>query len=467
MSNSAPQNHIFTSFALRAVDVTDIGEKTGVPVYNLFSKKLLNISPEIRFVLFGEKKADFANMAKYYRNHLIVNKQINQANIQGEVPIYLDYLCMIRKPSSVMGISYDKKIVLSTIEEIIESVKEFNQKGIKNIVLRLKGYGEGGLTNKAYNRFEIDSAVGTVKELKELKALLEKNGGALYLDADFQFVYTHGNGFSEKNSSAHYLNRAVVYKGSYDIVTREYNFEHLPKYFITPTLYGEYSKGFLKDSNKKLSEAFKVSFGSSGQYLGSDYASNKDMNRTESLYFLKKALKETNEKAMFDKGNGYILPFADTLFGAPLTSSASDMEYMRIPFYQMVVHGSLIYSGMPVNLSQNPKVQYLRTVEYGAALSATLITRENSLLTNTDYESVYYSVNCGGQIESLSEMYKNIHKALSSVANAEITGYQKLGDELYCTAYNNGIKILVNYGKTKASALGNTVEAESFKIIEE
>ena len=467
MSNAAPQNHIFTSFALRAVDVTDIGEKIGVPVYNIFSKKLIKISPTIRFVLFSEGEADFANMAKYYRNYLIENEQINQADIKGDVPLYLDYLCMIKKPSSVMGISYDKKIVLSTIEEIIESVKEFNKKGIKNIVLRLKGYGGGGLTNKANNRFEIDSAVGTVNELKQLEDLLKKNGGALYLDADFQFVYSLGNGFSKKNSSAHYLNRAVVYKGSYDIVTRKYNSEHLPKYFVTPTLYNVYSKGFLNDVNKKLSNSFKVSFGSAGLYLGSDYASKKDMNRTESLYCLKKALKETNIKAMFDNGNAYILPFAETLFGVPLTSSMSDMEYMRIPFYQMVVHSSLVYSGMPVNLSQTPKQHYLRTLEYGAALSATLITRENSLLTNTDYDSIYYSVNYDGQLDSISKMYNASKKAMQLVQNAELIGYEKLSDEVYCSFYSNGIKILVNYGKTEAKALGTRVEAESFMLIEE
>lgn len=464
MSNSAPQNHIFTSFTLRAVDVTDIGEKTGVPVYNLFSKHLLKISPKIRFVVLSTGKAEFSDMAKYYREYLRENKLINVSKLPQTAPLYLDFLCMIKKNASVMGVSYDKKIVLSTIDEIIDAVEKLNKKGIKNINLRLKGYGEGGLENKAYNRFEIDSAVGTAEELMELEALLQKNGGALYLDADFQFVYSKGNGFSEKNSTAHYLNRAVVYKGSYDIVTRQYDSKLLPKFFTSPTLYGEYSKNYLKSLNKKLSGDFKVSFGSAGRYLGSDYASDKDMDRAQSLYLLQEALKQTRTVSMFDNGNAYVLPFAETIFGVPLTSSANDMEYMRIPFYQMIVHGLIGYSGESVNLAGDPKTQYLKSIEYGASLSATLITRENALLTNTDYETVYYSVNLDGQLDSLCEMHRNSCDMLSEVYGAEIIGYKRITDGLYCAEYSNSVKVYVNYGKKAVSVSGITVEAESFKI---
>lgn len=467
MSNSAPQNHIFTSFTLRAVDVTDIGEKTGVPVYNLFSKHLLEVSPKIRFAVLSEGKSEFSDMAKYYREYLKENKLINISNSPQTAPLYLDFLCMIKKKASVMGVSYDEKIVLSTIKEIIDAVEKLNEKGIKNIVLRLKGYGSGGLENKAYNRFEIDSAVGTAEELMKLETLLKENGGALYLDADFQFVYSKGNGFSEKNSTAHYLNRAVVYKGSYDIVTRQYNSKLLPKFFISPSLYGEYSRNYLKSLKGKLSGDFKVSFGSAGRYLGSDYASARDMDRAQSLYLLQEALKQTGTVSMFDNGNAYVMPFADAIFGVPLTSSANDMEYMQIPFYQMIVHGSIGYSGASVNLASDPKTQYLKSVEYGACLSATLITRENSLLTNTDYETVYYSVNLDGQLDSLCEMYRNSCDALSAVCGEEITGYERITDELYCVEYSNSVKIYVNYGKKEASVSGITVGAESFEITKE
>lgn len=468
ISNSAPLNHIYAGFTLRAVDVTDIGEKTNVPVYNLFSNHLLKVSPKIRFVLFDSGKSDYTDMAKYYRNYLLQNGLINKTETD-RIPVYLDYLCMILKPSSVMGVSYNKKIVLSTVSEIIKTVKNLNEKGVEKIVIRLKGYGSGGLTNKANNRFEIDSKIGSVKELTALSELLLKNGGALYLDADFQFVYSSGNGFSKKELAAHYLNRAVVYRGSYDIVTRKYNSEHLPRYFTSPTVYSSFSAGFLKDLAKKFPEDAVpcVSFGTSGQYLGSDYATKKDMDRAESLYLLKNALKENGKTAMFDNGNAYVLQFADSLFNVPLTSSAVDMEYMRIPFYQMIVHGLLPYCGISVNLSKDPALHYLQSVEYGASVSATCITRENSLLTNTDYESVYYSLNDAEQTEQLVSMYKSSIACLEKVKNAGITGYEKLSENFYCTSYDNGVKILVNYSETEKTAYGQRVGTMGFAIFEE
>jgi len=467
MSNSAPRNHIFTSFTLRAVDVTDIGEKTGVPVYNLFSKHLLKISPKIRFTFFPKEKSDYSNMAEYYRNYLLENGQIKENKAEGEPPLYLDYLCMILKPSSVMGVSYNKKIVLSTISEIIDSVEAFKEKGIKNIVVRLKGYGTGGLTNKAYNRFEIDSKVGSAKEIQQLKKLLEKDGGALYLDADFQFVYSKGNGFSQKNSSAHYLNRAVVYNGSHDIVTRKYDAEQLPRYFVSPSLYKKYSSDFISSLKKKLPDMTGISFGTAGLYLGSDYASDKDMDRAESLYLLKTALKSVKANAMFDNGNAYVLPFAKAIVNVPLTSSANDMEYMHIPFYQMIVHGLISYGGIPINLSEDSGKYYLQSIEYGANLSATLITRENSLLTNTDYESVYYSVNADGQLDTLSKMYNGSKELLEKVQNARIEKYEKLADNVYAVTYDNGTRVLVNYGKEEISVSGRVIKSESFNVLNE
>ena len=170
---------------------------------------------------------------------------------------------------------------------------------------------------------------------------------------------------------------------------------------------------------------------------------------------------------MFDNGNAYVLSFADSLFNVPLTSSAVDMEYMRIPFYQMIVHGLLPYCGISVNLSQNPALHYLQSVEYGASVSATCITRENSLLTNTDYESVYYSLNDAEQTEQLVSMYKSSKACLEKVKNAEITDYEKLSENFYCTSYDNGVKILVNYDKTEKTAYGQRVGSMGFAIFEE
>ena len=468
IGNSAPTNHIYTDFTLKAVDVTDIGEKTNVPVYNIFSNHRLKISPKIKFVLLESGRAEFTDMAEYYRNYLLENKGISERKTEN-TPLYLDYLCMILKPASVMGVSYNKKTVLSTVSEITETVKKLIESGVNGIAVRLRGYGAGGLTNKAYNRFEIDPKVGSVKEFEALSEILRKNGGELYLDADFQFVYSGGNGFSKKNSAAHYLNRAVVYNGGYDIVTGRRNSLMLPCYFVSPTAYSEYSLGFLRSAEKKFSKGKQpsVSFGSAGRYLGSDYATKNDMDRAESLYCLKNALTETGKTAMFDNGNAYVLPFAKALVNVPLTSSAVDMEYMRIPIYQMIIHGLIPYCGAPLNLAADPERHYLQSAEYGAALSATLITRENSLLTGTDYESVYYSLNDSEQLEGLISRYKNTQEYLKKVNNAAITGYERLAESLYCTRYANGIKVLVNYGETVKAAYGRQVKAMSFSVIYE
>lgn len=464
MSNSAPLNHIYVSFVMRTMDVTDIGKNMQVPVYNLFSKHLLQVCPKIRYVLL-DGASDYVSMARYYREYLINNGTLKENNDMPSA-LTLDFLCMLTQKNTALGISYNSKIVLSTLSEITDTVKELHKSGVGAIELRLKGYGNGGLSGKAANDFSVDSKVGTQEELETLRKLLESNGGRLYLDADFQFVYSEGNGFSKKNDAAHYLNRTIVCRGDYDIVTREYDNTHLFRYFVSPSVYGEFAESFLSELSDSVrdSKAYGISYGSSGMYLGGDYAS-KDIDRVQSRRYLEKALENTSNTLMFDNGNAYILKFADRLAQVPAASSNFDMEESSIPFYQLVIHGYVPYSGVSENISRQPENALLKAVEYGSALSRTWITREASLLTNTEYELMYYSVNANSGMQALLKDYERICEYYEKTCNSVMVSHGQVTETVYKTVYENGISVLVNYGNEPAEIDNITVKANDFSII--
>ncbi len=463
--NFSPRNHIYVDFTYRHMDATDVGELMQIPVYNLFSKHLLRIAPTIRYVLLGSDECDYGAMANYYRNYLLGNEGIKQ-NKTDNSPVYLNFLCSIKKDATFIGIPYKKEIVLSTIKDIINTVEELKEKGIGPINVRLFGYTDNGLAHGAYNKFTINRSVGTKKELLALSKLLEDNGGTLYLDADFQYVYvdSKSSDFSVADDSAHYLNRALVRNGNHDTVTRGMETATLKKYFVSASRYEDYSAAYIKSANKKLGSVPALSYATAGQYLGGDYTSKKDIDRAMSLYHLENALKaaEKQTKLLFENGNAYVLPYASNILNVPLFSSRFDLEEYDIPLYQMVTHGLVSYSGTPQNLSVNPVENYLRSVEYGASLSYTLITGQNDLLVNTEYETKLYSVSTKGVLDTIFKHHSEAGEYLNSVANARMTKNIAVADGVQHTVYDNGHGVYVNYTSQDINIDGTLVKASSF-----
>lgn len=462
-SSSSPLNHAYASFVMRSMDVNDYSDMD-IPIYNIFQKDIIKVFPAVRYYMLDSQSNSYYGMADIYRGYLAENGIIGD-NVKDKTPVYIDYLCMITERTSMMGVPYSKKIVLSTIEEITESVKSLTDSGIAPTV-RLIGYGSAGFEHKAYTEFDLDRRVGTKKQLKALQKLLEDNGGKLYLDADMQFAYKNGNGFSASKDSARYLNRLQNRRGSYDIVTHEYNTGALERYFISPVRYEEYA-GLMAESVKKEwngSELPGFSFGSSGLYLGGDYTKNRVIDRTQSSVMAVKAFENTKKSGismMFDNGNAYVLPYAEDIVNVPMVSSQTDAQSETVPFLQMVIHSSVNYAGTPFNLSENSLLSTLSAVESGGAPYAAFITRSDSLIADTDYKSVWYSLSDSDRLEQFAKSAKSIVSVLDAVSGKRMTGHSVNGD-VSCTTYEDGTKIYVNYGMSDADSDGVTVPAHGF-----
>lgn len=465
ISSKNPQNHIYTQFTIRSLDVTDIGKEMQIPIYNLFVKNRLTVSPVVRYVLLKSGESDYNHMARWYSNYLESAGKLTKREYANQSVHYLDFLCMITEEASVVGIPYTRKTVLSTVSEIQDTVKQLYSENVYPLVVRLIGYSSGGLEHAAYNTFSIDKKVGTVAELEQLSSLLQSKGGQLILDSDFQFASGKQNGFNPTNDAAHYLNRTIVRTGQHDIATRIYNSDVLPRYFISPARYKEYAAGYISSLKKvwKSESLPGMSYSSAGQYLGGDYSNRLCIDRTAALEQLTSALSETANTTgiIVNGGNSYTFPYAEHILGVPLTSSELDIQQNSVPFYQMVIHGQIPYAGTPFNLSVNAVKSRLLSIAYGAAPYAALITRDDRLISDTPYASMYYSLGATGQMNTLIEYFAGAGKVLQASAGSAIIMFEQLSDTLTRTTYENGLTVTVNFsdqpqttGETEIPAFG-------------
>ena len=53
---------------------------------------------------------------------------------------------------------------------------------------------------------------------------------------------------------------------------------------------------------------------------------------------------------MVSGGNSYSLPYADDIINAPDTQSDFYIIDAQVPFYQMIIHGYINYTGASLNL---------------------------------------------------------------------------------------------------------------------
>lgn len=465
MSDASPLNHAYISFEMRSIDITDYGAEMSIPIYNLFSKKLLSTSPRIKYTLLSADKNTYMDMAKIYREEMIKNGALEEASVKN-APVYIDYLCMITEEASMMGVAYTEKKVLSSLENIINSVKKMHDAGVGPCIVRLIGYGSEGYSHSAYTKFELDKKVGTTEQLLELQKLLVDNGGKLFLDADMQFAYQSGNGFSVSDDTARYLNKLVVCRGQRDIVTKKYDASSLLRYFISPCKYPEYTSSLCESVKEKLGEnSIGFSYSTTGHILGGDYAKNRDMNRSISLACVKTALDNTKEQGidmMFDNGNAYVLPFTKHITNAPAVSSLYDVEKCSVPFYQAVLHGSVSYAGTPVNMSVDNNLNNSSSLAYGSAPYVSFITESDSLIANTSYDTMWYSLNDDVRIDGFIESVKKTQGLRQKVSDASIVEFEQIDSAVTHTVYSNGVEVYVNHSDRDISFRGTTISAYGF-----
>ena len=156
-------------------------------------------------------------------------------------------------------------------------------------------------------------------------------------------------------------------------------------------------------------------------------------------------------------GNFYMLKNINSVINIPLKSTASQSgAYFSIPFIQLVLHGIVDYSGEPINTGVNLEETLLKYIEYGACphfeWNYEPVTRK------TESDIFYYD----NTINTAAEFYARANETLNDLRNARMTDHYEVDDGVFCTEYDTGTMIYVNYTNNDYSTLGVVVEARNF-----
>lgn len=459
------QDSVYMSFEVYNSDETPIRREKSL---FLVSDLAVSENPSVRYILLGKMLPWEIGTA--YKNYLI-NDGILAKKKTSEYPIYLEFIGYTTVPASFLGIPYEKKVTLSTLKDITDYVERLNAQGIKNIVIRLKNFGFGGEKHKIQNKFSLYSGVGTADELVALSELLNGLGGKLYLENDCSVIYrdTLFDGFYTFKNTARQLDNTIATKHSLNLVTGEKDSDELSGYYVAPAYYKTVATDFAGSALEKLGgKNFGISLGFAGKTLISDFSDTHISDRCTTVGYIKNTMSAVNDivlGVMTDVGNMYTLGLADHVLNMPISSSLLNIQSYSLPVYQMAVRSYIDYAGNAININADPIREYLRSAAVGSSLYYSFITCTDALL-EMDAGQKAYPGGCNEYYDTLVKQYSQMSSLNKLVSGAEIIEYRPLSENIFITAYDNGVNVITNFSDKVFQYKGQTVDAYRFICVE-
>ncbi|MCR8655927.1 DUF5696 domain-containing protein [Paenibacillus endoradicis] len=453
---------IFTVLNNGEVTLNANGKQRSLPK---FQENKMKSDFTIRYAFLDGEEASYKGMAQYFQKYLLAKNGLPQLvtdTKSEDSPFYLQVVGSINKEKKFAGIPYESLEPLTTFEQTKDIITEMKQRDINHIKLQYSGWFNNGLNHGIPKSISIDKEVGGKKGFRDFTAFAQEQEISFYPDVALLTAYTDDH-FNTSKDAARTIKGVPARIFAYDMGLDGRDRSRIPSHVISPRLVNSYVDGMLNDLLDLPIQS--ISLRDLADQLNSDYRKNKQIDRTESEEFSINALNQIGEASLSviaNGGNSYALPFLTDITNAPMTSSKFKIADEEIPFYQMVVRGSINYTGAPYNLSTFTSMeQYiLKCLEYGSGVYFEWIYEPNHTVKDTDYNNLY-AVNYELWIDQASEIYNNVNEVLRKVQNERIIGHEKLTEGVYKTVYES-MYVIVNYNHSQVTIDGRTIDAESY-----
>lgn len=464
-------NHVYAGFGYLSYGAISMGDMVGNNSFQMYSQPEFSESFKVRYQFLYGEKADYAGMASCYQEYLLGKGVFDQRVESSNTPLYLNFIGAIQKYDSILGIKCKVIQELTTYEQAAEAVRELTDSGAAGIKVEYSGWSSGGLHG---------GAPGGVKALKCLKTsgMNQKDfqqemtaaGVPVFYTAQLQYVYQDGllDGYRPESNGPRYYDNTVARVSSYLIPNGMKDRKTPAAEMISPYFVEKMTDTFLEKTGGYEFTGISV------ENLASDLFS--DFNSRH--YVSRQAAAEHNAAAMEklaagcggallgSNANAYAWQYLSDIKNVPLDSNRTQLIDEVVPFYGMVLHGYRDYAGGPANLSGDMNTVILKSVESGAGLSFQFICGDNSLLKNTEFDSLY-SVNFEAWRDTALAAWRRVNEAVGDLQGLVITGHEKLAEGVYCTTYEDGTRVIVNYSRQDVQYQGNTIQAQDFLVVKE
>lgn len=387
------------------------------------------------------KSATYSGMATACRENLIRNSVLSTKKVE---PNSKSLPLVVALQGGYIN-AKNKYTVLSNFAQAKDLMALLKAKGVNNAVLRYNGLYDNA-NNGSDNTFgSFSNKLGKTKDFNELYSYLSSQKFSLFLETDL-LTFDYDSSENSKNLNDKKIKLQKNKEASFPSAFSAQSFLSMNKL-----------ENRVEDI---LNASFNINFdgyslNDIGAYLYSDYSSDF-YSRTVSNkeIFAQLPVLTASKKMMIDTGNFYAIKSADIVSEIPMspTLAVESNAYVGIPFIQMMLHGICEYNASAMNSAENMTTSFLKSVEYGCLPSVLWYCSAYNDTLDANY---YYDKN----INEVVALYTKADSALATIRDARMTAHDKVQDGVYCTEYNNSIKVYVNYTDKPVTINGITVNA--------
>jgi hypothetical protein len=463
-------NYVYPSFLLRGAEKLDMfgasGQESELPVVE---KDIYGLDIKVRYTMLTKDNASYSGMANYYRERLIAEGVLTPNEKSDSIPFYVDVIGGVKQTAYILGVPYLQVYPMTTFEEAGIIADNLNALDIKNLRVNYQGWFNGGYYHDVPNKINGLGKIGGKDDLEDLTEQIEAEGGKVYADVAFQEVTYITKRFRyEVESSRYYAGGYVASFGQVNPIT----LRKTSSLGYVENLYNLVSPKFLPRYVSEFAERIGdynvtgVSLRDLGDALHSDKKRTNVINREDSKNVVIdqfEKLDEVGKDIMVDGGNYYALKYIDDIINMPLSHNPYYLIDEEIPFYQMIVHGTIDYTGASINLSDSYDItdNVLRLLEYGAAPHFTFTYEDSSEIKYSGINRMY-STQFDKWMEEVNVLYHELNGVLKHVTGSVIVEHEILAPGVKKISYDNGVIILINTNKNAVEVNGVKLPARSY-----
>jgi len=366
--------------------------------------------------------------------------------------------------------------VMTTFNDVRDIYNDLSESGVNDVRMSLLGWQSNGYFGNVTDKFDIDKEYGGKGDLEDLLKWAAENDVTVSADNNTLKLYTKPRlGISLRNSvvkepgTNYVLFKVANSAGVYTLGTEFH--------YLSPEFFDE---KLLEDDIEELKDLgfANVDLQHVGDLLYTDYNPKNALVRQQVLSYYQNWINEY--KAQFDEvsvyyGFDYAVKDADVLLDIPTVSSNLFLIDEAIPFMQIVYHGMIDYYCTPLNRNDHPDKAFLEAIEFGCLFSFEITKENTEELKYTFYNDLFkseYSL----LKDDIVNAYTVANDVLTKVRTASITNHYCVdvgqsesnvhGGNVYCTEYDNGYKVYVNYGSADYTVSdGVTVGAMNYLLV--
>lgn len=455
-------NEVYASFTVHAAQPVKIGDSVGNSRVMGIQSTAYSGSLRVRYALLDRADADYSGMARYYRAYLIENGALPEKS-DAAYALSVALLGAVEKRKTFLGIQYTGTEKLTDTAEAEQILRALRAGGADSIDVRYLGWSAGGLDPELPTGANVLSAIGGKKGLTALRDYCVQNGAALYPLVRVTSAKNGSRGLSRFRMVARQIdqNNAKVY--TYDTVTRK---DDGYRFILRTEAAAAVLEKFRRKSAALGIGAFALD--EIGGTVFADYTKGSVVDRQSTVQLYGKMLSAATadgDRLMLTGGAVYGLAYADIVTEAPFSDSGYAVCDRSVPFWQMVVHGSLRYSCAPLDLTADPETDLLRCIEYGGQPDFVLMAADGSSLRDTAFDR-YHSCSADVWSDTAAQMYTRAAAVLSPVQGHAMVRHERVSDGVYAAGYDNGCTVFVNYTEQDVSVGGVRVPARDAVLTE-